>query len=88
MVRLSDTPEGLRQRLEQLECPRFETTAWAPGPALSACRVVVISTAGLQKRGDRPFGIGASDYRVIPGDTPAGEIVMRTGLKIQHDVIR
>ncbi len=30
----------------------------------------------MQKRSDRRFTLGASDYRVIPGDTPASEIVM------------
>jgi D-proline reductase (dithiol) PrdB len=38
----------------------------------------LISTAGLHRRGDRPFngGAGATEYRVIPADTTAGELVM------------
>jgi D-proline reductase (dithiol) PrdB len=76
MVRLSDTPESLRHHLEALECPQFETMPWVAGPALAERRIAVISTAGLQKRGDRPFAFGANDYRVIPGDTPPADIVM------------
>lgn len=76
MVRLSDTPESLRNYLEALECPHFESTPWAAGPPLAERRIAIISTAGLQKRGDRPFAVGAHDYRVIPGDTPAADIVM------------
>ncbi|MDP6516429.1 MAG: glycine/sarcosine/betaine reductase selenoprotein B family protein [Alphaproteobacteria bacterium] len=36
----------------------------------------LISTAGLQRRGDREFAIGAVDYRVIPGDIAAGDLIM------------
>jgi D-proline reductase (dithiol) PrdB len=30
----------------------------------------------VHARGDRPFEVGAADYRVIPGDTPSGDILM------------
>lgn len=76
MVRLADTDEALRQHLLALECPEYEEASWTDAPAASERRVAVISTAGLQRRGDRPFGIGADDYRVIPGDLPASELVM------------
>lgn len=76
MVRLSDTPDSLRQHLEALACPTFATQPWVNGAPLHKRRVAVISTAGLQKRSDRPFTLGANDYRVIPGDTPASDIVM------------
>lgn len=76
MVRLTDTPESLRHHLEALECPRFDTTPWVDGAPLRERRVAIISTAGLQQRGDRPFALGAADYRVIRGDTAAGDIVM------------
>jgi len=76
MVRLSDTPESMRHRLEGLECPQFESTPWVAGPPLATRRIAIISTAGLQKRGDRPFAWGANDYRVIPGATRAADIIM------------
>jgi D-proline reductase (dithiol) PrdB len=76
MVRLSDTPETLRPHLEALECPTYETAPWVTGPPLSERRVAIVSTAGLQKRGDRPFSMGATDYRLIPGDLDAADLVM------------
>lgn len=76
MVRLTDVDDGLRARLEELECQIYDTKPWVDGPPLNQRRVAIISTAGLQKRGDRPFAIGANDYRVIPGDTDGNDVVM------------
>lgn len=42
---------------------------------LGACRLSIVTTAGLHRRGDRPFGPGEQTYRVIPSDTPAGDIL-------------
>ena len=42
---------------------------------LAACRVAIVTTAGVHRRGDRPFGPGEQGYRVIAADTPAGDIV-------------
>ena len=39
-------------------------------------RVAIISTAGLIKRGDRPFGLGDASYRLIPGDLDMNQVVM------------
>jgi len=54
-----------------------------------------MSTAGLHRRGDRPFGIGATDYRLIPADTPPADLVMshistnfdRTGFQQDWNVV-
>jgi D-proline reductase (dithiol) PrdB len=46
------------------------------GPPLGRRRVAIVTTSGLHARGDRPFDIGAADYRVIPGDTPAADLIM------------
>lgn len=76
MVRLADIPENLRARLEALDCTSHESHPWVTGEPLNKRRVALVSTAGLQQRGDRPFAFGAIDYRIIPGDTPAHQIVM------------
>ena len=83
MVRLADTPDELRPFLEQLDCPTFDSQPWVNPPPLAQCRVAIISTAGLQERGDKPFLLGSDpsafgqgDYRVIGGQTPAKNIVM------------
>ncbi|HZD26745.1 MAG TPA: glycine/sarcosine/betaine reductase selenoprotein B family protein [Alphaproteobacteria bacterium] len=76
MARLSDLPEALRPHIEKLPCPSFDTTPWVDGPPLKQRRVALVSTAGLMRRGDRPFRPGASDYRVIAGDTPAAALLL------------
>lgn len=95
MVRLSDTPDSLRPHLEALDCPSFDTAPWVEGPSLAQRRVAIVSTAGLQRRGDRPFAVDGSDYRVIPGDLSAAELVMshistnfdRTGFQQDINVV-
>ncbi|MFP6743702.1 MAG: glycine/sarcosine/betaine reductase selenoprotein B family protein [Alphaproteobacteria bacterium] len=76
MARLSDIYDSLRVYIEGLDCITFDTQPWVEGPPLSARRVAIVSTAGLQSRGDRPFSDDADDYRVIPGSSTAGDIVM------------
>ncbi len=76
MVRMNDIDDGMRAALEGLVCRSYDTKPWVGGPPLSQRRVAIISTAGLQKRGDRPFAMGSDDYRVVPGDTDSGDILM------------
>jgi D-proline reductase (dithiol) PrdB len=80
MARLADLADWERQHLLNLRdrAPRFESNPWVEGPPLSRRRVALVSTAGLHRRGDRPFtgGAGATEYRVIPSDTPSGELAM------------
>jgi len=76
MARLNQMPEPMRSHLTELPCPSFEAKPWVTGPPLSERRVSLISTAGLQRRGDRPFEGMTGDYRVIPGDIEAKDLVM------------
>ncbi len=77
MVRLDRLNGVERKHLEELNCPTFKTQPWVKGPPLSQRRVAIISTAGLHKRGDRPFTRDPVDsYRVIPGNIRANELVM------------
>ncbi|MDA0333759.1 MAG: glycine/sarcosine/betaine reductase selenoprotein B family protein [bacterium] len=76
MARLQDLPQGMRSHLTDLPCPVFATQPWVRGPSLRDRKVAIISTAGLHRRTDRPFASGAGDYRIIPGDTARGDLVM------------
>jgi D-proline reductase (dithiol) PrdB len=67
--------EPTRSHLAKLECPTFDTNPWVDGPPLAERRVALISTAGLHRRGDRPFDLTSNDYRVIPGDTQAKDLL-------------
>jgi len=74
--RLSDIPEGEARHLRRIACPTYDDTPLLPGAPLAQRRVALVSTAGLHKRGDRPFQPGDGSYRLIPGDTRAGELLM------------
>lgn len=61
-MRASDVPDGLAR----MECPTFEQRSWVQ-PSQSP-RVSIVSTAGLEHRGDAAFGFGSADYRVLDLD--------------------
>jgi D-proline reductase (dithiol) PrdB len=76
MPRLDRLPEGNRRNLLALPVQVNETTPFVvPGRPLAACRLAIVTTAGLHRRGDRPFGPGDQGYRVIADDTPTVDIV-------------
>ena len=95
MARMSDFDELIRDYFEAMEMPRFETTPWVTPKPLGQSRVALISTAGLQRRGDRPFNTDSADYRLLPGDAHAADLVMshistnfdRTGFQQDHNVV-
>ena len=76
MARMTDLPQATQTNMANLECPRFETTPFVSGPPLAERRVAVVTSAGLVRRGERPFVSGDVDYRVLPADTPASQILM------------
>lgn len=94
MTRLTDLPPGQAKRLAEAECPRFETTPWVTGPALSQRRIAIVSSAGLFVRGEMPFRGRDADYRVIPAGTKPEELLVshisinfdRTGLQEDWNV--
>jgi len=95
MARLDRMPEPMRSHLANLPCPSFKENPWVQGPALEHRRVSIISTAGLHRRNDRPFEGMTGDYRVIPGDINANDLVMthistnfdRTGYQRDWNVV-
>jgi D-proline reductase (dithiol) PrdB len=74
--RLSEMPEVEASHLRRIECPIYDDTPLLSGKPLAERRVALISTAGLHRRADRPFGPGDGSYRVIPAETAANELVM------------
>ena len=76
MVRMKDLPKPMDAHLAGLPCPTFETQPWVEGPPLNQRRVAIISTAGIHRRGDRPFFLNSDDYRIITGDTENKDMVM------------
>jgi D-proline reductase (dithiol) PrdB len=95
MARLERMMEPMKSHLAKLHCPSFENQSWVSGKPLADRRISLISTAGLQRRGDRPFEGMTGDYRVIPGDIKARDLVMthistnfdRTGFQQDWNVV-
>src|ERR671910_2389273 len=76
MPRLDRLPEGNRKNLLALPVRVNDGAPFVPlRRRLAACQVAIVTTAGLHRRGDRPFGPGDQTYRVIPADTPTADIV-------------
>jgi len=102
MARLDQMHPAMRASLLAMPCPTFDTQPWVEGPPLAQRRVALVSTAGLHRRDDRPFAVTsgnnravAADYRVIPGDVSANDLVMshistnfdRTGFQQDWNVV-
>jgi D-proline reductase (dithiol) PrdB len=95
MVRMTNLPSATQTSMANLDTPRFSDRPFVAGPALSSRRIAVVSSAGLVRRGERPFVSGDTDFRVIPVDTPAGDILMshvsvnfdRTGFQRDLNVV-
>lgn len=66
MARFEHLHPDLADFLRDYEYPDIDTGAWRDGPPLTQRRVALISSAGLRRRDDRPFGESSVDYRVIP----------------------
>jgi D-proline reductase (dithiol) PrdB len=76
MPRLERLPEWMRKHLLNLPTQVNETAPFLRlARPLSACRVAIVTTAGLHRRGDELFRPGEQGYRAIPADTPAADIV-------------
>jgi len=95
MVHISKLPPATQTSMANLETPSFADRPFVAGPALSSRRIAVVSSAGLVRRGERPFVSGDTDYRVIPADTRPQDILMshvsvnfdRTGFQRDLNVV-
>ena len=76
MPRLGRLPLLSRNNLLMLPVQLNDTAPFTRlATVLSGCRVAIVTTAGVHRRGDRPFGPSEQTYRVIPSATPAAAIL-------------
>ena len=76
MPRLDRLPQLNRNNLLMLPVQVNDTAPFTRlTRPLSSCRLAIVTTAGLHRRDDPPFGPGEQTYRVIPSDTPAVDIL-------------
>jgi D-proline reductase (dithiol) PrdB len=77
MPRLDRLPQVNRNTLLTFPAQVNDDTPFVvPATSLGASRVTIVTTAGLHRRGDPPFGPGDQTFRVIPSDTPAADILL------------
>jgi len=76
MAYLDDVPEAGQQVINRMECPTFDNAPFVAGHRRNERQVAIVSTAGPHRRDDHPFAATAFEYRVIPGDIDAGDILM------------
>lgn len=76
MPRLDRLPEISRNSLLTHPVQRNDSSPCTPlRKPLAACRVALVTTAGLHLRADLPFGRGDSSFRVIPSSSSSGSIL-------------
>ncbi|MGH7365966.1 MAG: glycine/sarcosine/betaine reductase selenoprotein B family protein [Candidatus Rokuibacteriota bacterium] len=76
MPRLDRLPQINRNNLLMLPVQVNDGAPFTmPSRPLSGCRLAIVTTAGLHRRGDRPFGPADQTYRVIAAGTPTAAIV-------------
>jgi D-proline reductase (dithiol) PrdB len=95
MVRMTDLPATSQASMANLETQEFTDRPFVSGPPLKSRRVAVVTSAGLVRRGERPFISGDTDFRIIPTDTSPADILMshvsvnfdRTGFQRDLNVV-
>src|SRR5580765_1028528 len=76
MPRLDRLPQISRNNLLTLPAQVNDTAPFVRlTKPLAACRLAIVTTAGLHRRGDRLFTPGDQSYRVIPSDTATIDII-------------
>jgi len=76
MPRLDRLPQISRNNLLTFPAQINDTAPFRhPAKPLAACRLAIVTTAGVHVRGDRLFTPGDQTYRVIPSGTPTADIL-------------
>ncbi|MGI9524340.1 MAG: glycine/sarcosine/betaine reductase selenoprotein B family protein [Hyphomicrobiaceae bacterium] len=94
MARLTDFDDIGQDYYNSMPMPEFSETPWIAAKPITEARVAIVSTAGLQRRGDRPFSVNSADFRLLPSDTPAADLEMshisinfdRSGFQQDHNI--
>ena len=78
MVRLSDLheAEASHMRLRAAEMQPVDAAPCITPKRLSESTIAIVSTAGLHRRSDSPFKLGAVDYRLLPADIDFADVIV------------
>ncbi len=78
-MKASEVPSGLAER----DVPDYKPTPAVGGKPIAQRRIAIISTAGLGHRGDRPFGLSSTDYRIL--DAESDEDILMSHVSTNFD---
>jgi D-proline reductase (dithiol) PrdB len=84
MARIDDIPEPTRSAILALEIVPATSGAFVAGPTLAQRRVAMVTSAALHPRNAPPFLPGSAEYRRLPADLPAADLVM-SHVSINYD---
>ena len=95
MARWEDLPKYERDYLAGMRLPEFDDTPWTPATPLPESRVALMTTAGIERRDDKPYPWFSGEFRLIPTDVDPSELVMshlspnfdRTGFQQDINVV-
>ena len=82
MVLIPEMPAVGRGFISRLEKYTFDNPAWTIPKEKSSCRVSIVSSAAISRRGDKPFSWLANNHRVIEKDNL--DLVM-THVAVEYD---
>jgi D-proline reductase (dithiol) PrdB len=75
--------EDVPARLAERPIPHFDPTQPIPGKPLNQRRIALVSTAGLMHRNDKPFTLGAADYRIL--DSQSDQDILMSHVSTNFD---
>ena len=95
MARWEDLPEYEQTYIAGMRLPEFDETPWTPAKTPAGSRIALISTAGIERKGDKPYPFFSGEFRMIPTDVDQSELVMshlspnfdRTGFQQDINVV-
>jgi D-proline reductase (dithiol) PrdB len=81
MPRLEDLDSESQEFIRNFQCRSDGDPPWSPlGKPLSDCKLALITSSGLVRKGDEPFDLsnpgGDPTFRRIPADTDPAEITL------------
>ncbi|MDA0812106.1 MAG: glycine/sarcosine/betaine reductase selenoprotein B family protein [Verrucomicrobia bacterium] len=95
MARWEELPDYEQTYLAGMKLPEFKEIPWTPAKPLAESRIALISTAGIERKSDKPYPFFSGEYRMIPTDVDPGDLVMshlspnfdRTGFQQDINVV-
>lgn len=84
MARTEDIPQPTRDAVLALAMPELPGSPWVTAKPLKQSRIAILTSAALHRRSDMPFPAGTAEFRELPSDLPATDMLM-SHVSINYD---